>query len=397
MLIKSFTSPYFRFVRYALLVFLCSLCVYVVDIPAQDFRTLKEGIEYAEVTKEISGKSVNMNILRLDLKKIRLDVHHAKDAAIGTEKTSSIATRHGAFAAINAGFFRLDKSEFAGDPAGILQIDGELLSESEKDRAALAIYNGRKRTKVYFGLANSHAWVSISPNFSSLTVDGINREPKADEAILFTKEFGKLPISSQNVLKIILSRCRFTCGRAKISEDKEATSVPTDGYVFALYGKSAVLLTDDLKKKLTDDFLSVIVSNISKFVGRKERRIEEADDITNGVSLLVRNRKIQLTWEQEKTNKAFVETRHPRTAVAMLKDGKFLMITVDGRSEASGGIGLQDLAEYLVSLGAVDAMNLDGGGSTTMFVDGKVVNKPSDKEGERKVSDAILVTPRTKK
>jgi exopolysaccharide biosynthesis protein len=397
MLIKSFTSPYFRFVRYALLVFLCSLCVYVVDIPAQDFRTLKEGIEYAEVTKEISGKSVNMNILRLDLKKIRLDVHHAKDAAIGTEKTSSIATRHGAFAAINAGFFRLDKSEFAGDPAGILQIDGELLSESEKDRAALAIYNGRKRTKVYFGLANSHAWVSISPNFSSLTVDGINREPKADEAILFTKEFGKLPISSQNVLKIILSRCRFTCGRAKISEDKEATSVPTDGYVFALYGKSAVLLTDDLKKKLTDDFLSVIVSNISKFVGKKERRIEEADDITNGVSLLVRNRKIQLTWEQEKTNKAFVETRHPRTAVAKLKDGKFLMITVDGRSEASGGIGLQDLAEYMLSLGAVDAMNLDGGGSTTMFVDGKVVNKPSDKEGERKVSDAILVTPRTKK
>lgn len=397
MLIKSFTSPYFRFVRYALLVFLCSLCVYVVDILAQDFRTLKDGIEYAEVTKEISGRSVNMNILRLDLKKIRLDVHHAKDAAIGTEKTSSIATRHGAFAAINAGFFRLDKSEFAGDPAGILQIDGELLSESEKDRAALAIYNGRKRTKVYFGLANSHAWVSISPNFSSLTVDGINREPKADEAILFTKEFGKLPISSQNVLKIILSRCRFTCGRAKISEDKEATSVPTDGYVFALYGKSAVLLTDDLKKKLTDDFLSVIVSNISKFVGKKERRIEEADDITNGVSLLVRNRKIQLTWEQEKTNKAFVETRHPRTAVAKLKDGKFLMITVDGRSEASGGIGLQDLAEYLVSLGAVDAMNLDGGGSTTMFVDGKVVNKPSDKEGERKVSDAILVTPRTKK
>jgi exopolysaccharide biosynthesis protein len=397
MLKKSFTSRYFRFVRYALLVFLCSLCVYVVDIPAQDFRTLKEGIEYAEVTKEISGKSVNMNILRLDLKKIRLDVHHAKDAAIGTEKTSSIATRHGAFAAINAGFFRLDKSEFAGDPAGILQIDGELLSESEKDRAALAIYNGRKRTKVYFGLANSHAWVSISPNFSSLTVDGINREPKADEAILFTKEFGKLPISSQNVLKIILSRCRFTCGRAKISEDKEATSVPTDGYVFALYGKSAVLLTDDLKKKLTDDFLSVIVSNISKFVGKKERRIEEADDITNGVSLLVRNRKIQLTWEQEKTNKAFVETRHPRTAVAKLKDGKFLMITVDGRSEASGGIGLQDLAEYMLSLGAVDAMNLDGGGSTTMFVDGKVVNKPSDKEGERKVSDAILVTPRTKK
>lgn len=391
---QTFIPTQSRFVRSAFLVFLCALCSHVVQIHAQEFKTLKPGVEYAEVTKEIGGKVVKMNLLRLDLTKVRLDVHHAMDAAIGTEKTSSIATRRGAFAAINAGFFRLDKSEFAGDSAGILQIDGNLLSESEKDRAALAIYNGNKRTKVYFGLANSQAWVSISPNFSSLTVDGINREPKADEAILFTKEFGILPKSSQNILKLILSGCRVTCGRAEISEDKEATSVPADGYVLALYGKSAVLLTDDLKEKLTDDLLSVIVNNISKFVGKNERRIEGADDITNGVSLLIRDRKIHLTWEQEKTTRSFVETRHPRTAVAKLKDGKFLMITVDGRSEASGGIGLQDLAEYLLSLGAVDAMNLDGGGSTTMFVDGKVVNKPSDKEGERKVSDAILVTLR---
>ena len=71
--------------------------------------------------------------------------------------------------------------------------------------------------------------------------------------------------------------------------------------------------------------------------------------------------------------------------------------TVDGRSESSGGIGLYDLAAYLIELGAVDAMNLDGGGSTTMFLDGKVINKPSDKEGERKVGDALLVFPRTKR
>ena len=90
------------------------------------------------------------------------------------------------------------------------------------------------------------------------------------------------------------------------------------------------------------------------------------------------------------------ETKHPRTAVAKLKDGKFLMITVDGRSESSGGIGLEDLAKLLLEFGATDAMNLDGGGSTTMFLDGKVVNHPSDKEGERKVGDAILVFPRKK-
>jgi exopolysaccharide biosynthesis protein len=123
----------------------------------------------------------------------------------------------------------------------------------------------------------------------------------------------------------------------------------------------------------------------------------KAEDITNGVPQLIKNGKIDITWEQEKTTKSFVETRHPRTAVAKLKDEKFLMITVDGRSESSGGISLYDLADYLLSLGAVDAMNLDGGGSTTMFLDGKVVNTPSDKEGERKVGDAIVVTLRNPK
>src|SRR5260221_13601962 len=98
MCIREFFKPR------SLFLYLCVLCVLCVSISAQDWKTLKPGIEYAEVTKEISGLKVNMNLLRLDLTKVRLDVHHAMDAAIGTEKTSSIATRHGAFAAINAGF-----------------------------------------------------------------------------------------------------------------------------------------------------------------------------------------------------------------------------------------------------------------------------------------------------
>ncbi|MEO7659306.1 MAG: phosphodiester glycosidase family protein, partial [Pyrinomonadaceae bacterium] len=114
------------------------------------------------------------------------------------------------------------------------------------------------------------------------------------------------------------------------------------------------------------------------------------------VPQLIRNGNIDITWELEKSSKSFVETRHPRTAVAKLKDGKFLMITIDGRSDQSAGIDLYDLSAYLLEIGAIDAINLDGGGSTTMYLNGKVVNTPSDKEGERKVSDAILVTPRKK-
>ena len=93
------------------------------------------------MTREIDNQPVKMNLLRLDLTKVRLDVVHAMDAAIGTETVSSIATRHGAFAAINAGFFRLDKSIFAGEDAGVLAINNELLSESYSGRVALIIKN----------------------------------------------------------------------------------------------------------------------------------------------------------------------------------------------------------------------------------------------------------------
>src|SRR6185295_4272711 len=116
---------------------------------------------YAEVTKEISGLKVNINLLRLDLTKVRLDVVHAMDAAIGTEKTSSIASRHGAFAAINAGFFRLDSSIFAGDAAGILKIDGEELSESSQKRIALFIDNRADQTVVAIDHLDTHSWIEV--------------------------------------------------------------------------------------------------------------------------------------------------------------------------------------------------------------------------------------------
>ena len=88
----------------------------------------------------------------------------------------------------------------------------------------------------------------------------------------------------------------------------------------------------------------------------------------------------------------FARDRNPRTAIGKTADGKLLLVTVDGRqSKISVGMSLYSLADLLLELNAIDAINLDGGGSTTMVVKQKVVNKPSDQTGERPVSDAILV------
>jgi hypothetical protein len=91
-------------------------------------------------------------------------------------------------------------------------------------------------------------------------------------------------------------------------------------------------------------------------------------------------------------SRAFGETRHPRTAVGWRPDGTLLLVTVDGRQAPySDGMSLAELAELFLRLGATDALNLDGGGSTAMVVRGAVVNRPSDATGERPNANALVV------
>lgn len=83
----------------------------------------------------------------------------------------------------------------------------------------------------------------------------------------------------------------------------------------------------------------------------------------------------------------------PRTAIGQRENGEVLMLVIDGRNPASFGATLREVQDILYENGAVNAANLDGGSSTTMYYLGKVINKPSDKLGERAVPTAFLVMP----
>ena len=94
---------------------------------------------------------------------------------------------------------------------------------------------------------------------------------------------------------------------------------------------------------------------------------------------------------QELPDMKFAAMRHPRTCVGLTNES-IIFMTVDGRSETAAGMNLSEVQYYMLKLGCLDAINLDGGGSTSMWTLEKgLVNKPSDKTGERPVANALLI------
>ncbi len=106
---------------------------------------------------------------------------------------------------------------------------------------------------------------------------------------------------------------------------------------------------------------------------------------------LVENGEVSVTADEE-VGKAMAS--NPRTAIAQVGEGHYLMVVADGRTGESSGLSLYEFATFLQGLGAVTAYNLDGGGSSTMVFNGAVVNKPTtngNKISERSVSDIVYI------
>jgi hypothetical protein len=205
---------------------------FAVSVSAQPYQTIKDVIEYAKLTRKIKDDPIVVNLLRVDLSKVRLDVVHAADAAIGTETTSLMAARHNAFAAINAGFFRLDRSVFAGDSVGVLQIDGELISESFGNRIAFGIVNGKNKTEI--GFKHLETKINLLQGKDSRSFfSGVNRERKSDEMILFTPQFGKTTLTDSTGTEIIVRKGKVT----NIIQSKGNNEIPRDGFVVSAIGK----------------------------------------------------------------------------------------------------------------------------------------------------------------
>lgn len=354
-----------------------------------NFQKIAPGLEHGQATRGVASKDDStgpwyINALRIDLTLASIKIVRALDAGVGLETVSSLAARHGATAAINGGYFRTTGT-YRGESLGIVLLDGRLISEPYNDRAGIGLLDEGKRSEILFGHLGYESEVVLGQG--KRKVHGVNRPVGTDELIIFTPEFHRTTLTKPDGIEVVVRRNRIV----SISDSAGSSEIPADGFVISALGESR----EWIKRNARRGSPAKVQWRVkSLYAAGDDRKWSKARNILGAGPQLIKAGRIEITDQREKMIAGFATTRHPRTALARLDSGKLLLITVDGRQPGiSVGMSLQELAELLLELGARDAINLDGGGSTTMVVQNKVVNRPSDQGGERPVSDAILVLP----
>ncbi|MCX7964316.1 MAG: phosphodiester glycosidase family protein [Candidatus Sumerlaea chitinivorans] len=258
-----------------------------------------------------------------------------------------------------------------------------------------------KAPRAVFGITESGK-VVISPMQAKLEIragKGRAIECKLNEwvtsrgAVLFTpivgepiptKQFSKALLLEQMTPEFVPNRP----ARARVLRAIEGTTVTlTSGTLLLAFHRDQLSFARELRPG-SELALHVRVPQVA----------EPLKLCLGGGPMLIKNGRVYVDWKEERILRSFSADRHPRTAIGIGEDGRTLyLVTVDGRQPLrSIGMGLYELALFMKSLGCRDAMNFDGGGSTTMVVRGEVVNKPSDRLGPRTVTNALLVISEAK-
>jgi hypothetical protein len=118
-------------------------------------------------------------------------------------------------------------------------------------------------------------------------------------------------------------------------------------------------------------------------------RVWDVLDAVAAGPILIMNGQIKVATDQEVFFGTSIPDVHPRTAAGRTRDGDLLVMVVDGRQTISRGVSLEELAQLMLDVGAVEALNLDGGGSSTLVVNGVLLNRPAGGVFQREVMSAL--------
>lgn len=300
----------------------------------------------------------------------------------GFERTSSMATRYGALAAINGDYARP-----SGRPVMTFAQDGEMAQTSLTRGVNFAV--NESETAAYIQHQKPEMWLEDDSGFRR-SVATFNAGWPRDRQISAYSALGgrdeRPPAGACSARLYATEGPRESTTDIAIEQNHvvNAVACKSEGRLWPRRGR---VFSTPMTSARTPEITSLTPGQSVRFAW--SLGWPDVFETIGGNPTLVRNGEIFI----ERTGYGGFFNRHPRTGVGTTPDGRVLFVTVDGR-QAGYSIGMTPwrFAKLFVSLGANYALNLDGGGSTTMVVEGDIVNRPSDGY-ERPVSSSLLLLP----
>jgi hypothetical protein len=249
-----------------------------------------------------------------------------------------------------------------------------------------------KDRKVYID-GFSFAGTVFAKNRISINVNKVNYNRDTDQMVLFTSFKGESTGTDETGSEVILNLLspEWIMNDTlvfRVSQKVSGNSfIPISGAVLSGAGTAATFLNENIG---VGDTIKLYLAYIPRTVGAIVKNITQ---IISGNGRLIKNGIPYPTiGDYDQSGAKFIEARHPRTFIGQNDDStKIFLCTVDGRQSTSLGMNFMEMANFLLSIGIKNALNLDGGGSTTMVVQGQIVNSPSDSSGERPVANTLQV------
>ncbi|MFB7289937.1 phosphodiester glycosidase family protein [Actinacidiphila glaucinigra] len=355
----------------------------------------------------------NVHVVVVDPRKFTGTVTGTYDGDVARpEKVSAVARKTGSLVGVNGGFF-VDHSEGGrvGTPAAVGAEHGRLEAMAVGSRAALVLGDGGRRARV----TDLTTVVTVRAGAAGRQAQGINRVPGTarncgrpggvpsalpwqgvicrlpDDMVVFTPSY-KAPLPTGPGLQVVLD----ASGRV-VSRGPRGGSVPARGQVLQGLGTAA----DWLRAHAPAGAPLTVDRTIRDAQGRRVV-LGPDDSIVSAAPTLVSGGRIAIDAATEgcldpadlSLGYVWSAVRQPRTMAGVDARGRLILATVDGRrAGGSEGFTFYESAVFMRSLGAVDALNLDGGGSSAIAVKGALANRPSDAVGERRVGGSIQVLP----
>lgn len=326
------------------------------------------GIKHIKMVKYYNGKPVKINVVEMNNKVAsNYEVKPAIASVTLPNKRTvrNIAQRTNSIVAINGGFFKPQ----TGVPLGTLMIDKKIYTGPIYDRVALGIF------KDGYDVGRVQLDGKIIGNNQEIKIDNINQPRMLSSYILaYTRDWGKYaPVSPQYGVQLQIVGNKITAASAN------PLSIPENGYV--LVGPKS-----KLGKLFGADYVDVEIKTNPKW--------ENVQHIISGGPYLLKDNQIFIDMTAQKLQS--IGGRNPRTAIGYTEDNNLVLVAVDGREGSSVGLTLVELAKLMKTLGCTNAINLDGGGSTVMYIKGQIVNHPHQPGGIA-LSNALVISKKSTK